>query len=262
MEHVTIARQDRIATVRFDTGHKANALSLALMRELTDVARSFEDDSETSAIILAGRSDCFSMGFDLKDPETQALRVAPLAQQRIALDQGARMCRAWEELAPLAIAAIDGWCLGGGLALAASCDLRVATQAGTLALPEIERGFTLSWGTIPRIVNLIGPARAKRMILLAESLTAQQAEAWGLVDAVTEDSGAMAAAEAFAKTAEAMPPGVLRMGKRSINAYANALTASATHADAELFALALNSEDGAEGFSAFAEARTPRFTGK
>ena len=117
MGEVCIERRGRIAVVRFDRGMPANPLSLALMRELTDVARSFEADHDLSAVILAGRADNFCMGFDLKDAETARLRDAGLAERRAALKTGGRMCRAWAEIEALTIAAIDGWCVGGGVAL-------------------------------------------------------------------------------------------------------------------------------------------------
>ena len=82
MNHVEIRRQGRIAVVSFDRGSPANPLSYALMRELTEAARSFEHDADTSAIVLAGRADNFCMGFDLKDPETLALNRASLAERR------------------------------------------------------------------------------------------------------------------------------------------------------------------------------------
>ena len=95
MNHVTITREDRVAIVRFDRGIPANPLSYGLMRELTEAARSFDNDPDVSAVILTGRTDNFSMGADLKDPETRVLRDMPQAERRLALMTGMRMCRAW-----------------------------------------------------------------------------------------------------------------------------------------------------------------------
>jgi enoyl-CoA hydratase/carnithine racemase len=262
MALVEITRAGRIATVTFDRGNKANALSLALMRELTQVARSFEDDFETSAVILRGRADNFCFGFDLRDAETQELHHMPLAQRRVVLETGGRMCKAWEGIAPLTICAIEGWCVGGGVALAVSCDLRIAAQDATFYVPEVARGLNMSWGSVPRITNLVGPARAKRIILLTEKVTAAQAETWGLADQVTAPAAACTAARDWAETAAAMPPAAIRMCKRDINAYANALAGVATHAGVDGFALLQASEDAAEGSAAFIDRRTPKFTGK
>jgi enoyl-CoA hydratase len=262
MSQVAVTRQGRIAVVRFDRGLPSNPLSLDLMRELTDVARSFEDDSETSAVILTGRIDTFSLGFDLKDPETRALRDAPLAERRVAFGVGARMCLAWEDIAPLTICAIEGWCVGGGVALAVATDLRIIGSGSRLYVPEIERGLNMSWGSVPRITALTGPARAKRLILLAEKLDAMRAVNWGLADEIAEDGGVMDAAMDWAKRAAAMPPVALRMAKQGINAHSLALARAASHLDADQFGLAFSSEDAREGIDAFLQKRSPRAHGR
>ena len=261
MEHVTVTREGRIATVRFDRGMPANPISYALMRELTQAARSFENDEQASAIILTGRADNFTMGADLKDPESRALRTAPLAERRLGLMTGARMCRAWEELQPLTISAIEGWCVGGGVALSVATDLRVIGRSGGMYVPEIERGMNMSWGSVPRITNLVGPARAKRIVVLAEKVMAERAVLWGLADEAVADGTTMDAAIEMAERAAALPPVALRMCKQDINAYANALAYVASHSDFDQFALAQSGDDFEEGVSAFLEKRPPRYTG-
>jgi enoyl-CoA hydratase len=261
MTLVDVTRTGRIATVSFDRGNKANALSLDLMRELTQVARSFEDDHETSAVVLHGRDDNFCFGFDLRDAATKALHDMPLAQRRVMLEAGGRMCKAWEEMAPLTLCAIEGWCVGGGVALAVSCDLRIASQTATFYVPEVARGLNMSWGSVPRITNLVGPARAKRIIILTEKLSAPQAVEWGLADQTAPVGSALTAAQEWASIAASMPPAALRMIKRDINAYANALNGVATHAGVDGFALLQTSDDAAEGSAAFIEKRDPKFTG-
>lgn len=259
MAKVTVERNGRIAVARFDAGVAANPLSLSLMRELTEVARGFEGDHEISAVVLAGRADNFCMGFDLKDVETAALRSAGLAERREALKTGARMCRAWAEIDALTVSAVSGWCVGGGVALAASTDLRVAAPGARFYVPEIERGMNMSWGSVPRIANLVGPARAKRLVALAEKIDAERAVHWGLADEVAEDpaEGALA----FARRAAGMPPVALRMCLRSVDAYAGALAETASWADADQFALTQTGDDYAEGIASFLEGRPPRFTG-
>ncbi len=262
MNQVNIQKNGRVAVVRFDRGHAANPLSMQLMRELTEAARQFEEDAATSSVILSGRADNFTFGFDLKDTETRALRALPLEEQRITVAQGRRMCRAWEDLPQLTISAIEGWCVGGGVALAVATDLRIAGQETVFSVPEIERGMNMSWGSVPRITNLVGPARAKRIILLAEQLSASEAVAWGLADRTVATGEAVEAALQMAERAAAMPPVALKMGKQAINAYANALAETASHADFDQFALAINSEDGVEGIASFLEKRDPRFNGR
>ena len=261
MPLVSIETQDRIAIVRFDRGYPANPMSLELIRELTAAARSFEDDFHLSAIILTGRDDNFSRGADLKDAALANARDAPLAEKRLRLMAGARMCRTWEELQPLCISAIEGWCVGGGVALAVATDLRVIGKSGGMYVPEIERGMNMSWGSVPRITNLVGPAKAKRIVVLAEKVMAAQAVDWGIADEITADGEALEAAMTMARTAASMPPVALRMCKQDINAYANALAHVSCHSDYDQFALAQSAGDYEEAVSAFLEKRRPSFTG-
>jgi len=259
--NVTIERTGRIAIVRFDRGDSANALSLGLCRELTAAARSFENDSQVSAVILTGSPTRFSNGADLKDAELSASRRAPLAERRVLMQTGGRMCRAWEEIEAITIAAIEGWCVGGGAALAAACDLRIAADNATFYVPEIERGMNLSWGTVPRLVRLVGPARTKRIVVLAEKLDAARAMQWGLVDETAPAGDALAVAMAMAERAAGMPPVQVRMIKQAINAAAFALDRAVSHADFDQFALAAASGDFSEGVQSFLEKRPPRYTG-
>jgi enoyl-CoA hydratase/carnithine racemase len=259
---VTVEKTNRIAMVRFDRGDPANSLSFAIMRELAAVAQDLADDPDLCAVVLAGRVDNFCLGMDLKDEEVAKSATARLVERRVALKTGPRMCRAWEELDPLTIVAIEGWCVGGGVALAVSCDLRITGAGGHLYVPEVERGFNMSWGSVPRITNLVGPAKAKRIVVLAEKLDAARAVDWGLVDEAVPDGTAVEAALEMARRAAALPPNGVRLCKAAINAHANALNATTSHADLDQFALTQNSEDCAEGLQAFLGKRDPVFTGR
>lgn len=261
MDCVSIERRGRIAIVRLDRGDGRNPLSIEACRQLTRAARSFDDDPDVSAVVLTGTPSVFSVGADLKDPELAAARRARLAERRITMQTGGRMCRAWAEIEAMTIVAIEGWCIGGGAALAVACDLRVAGAGATFYVPEIERGMNLSWNAVPRIAHLVGPARAKRIAVLAEKLDARAALDWGLVDRVAEPGAALEAALEFAERAASLPPVQLRMIKQAVDASVTALDRTASHADFDQFALAAQSDDFAEGNRSFAEKRPPRYTG-
>ncbi len=251
----------RIAIVQFDRGHASNTLAVALCRKLRQVAQSFESDTTLSAVILTGRADNFSMGADLRDPERKGMEQAALSARRLQYQTGGKMCRAWEEIELLTIAAIEGWCVGGGAAISVCCDLRVAAENATLYVPEIERGMNLSWGAVPRITNLVGPAKAKRIVMLSEKLSAQQGLDWGLIDQIAKPGQALEAALAFARQAASLPPVQMRMIKQAVNASAMALDRAVSHADYDQFGLALGSGDYAEGVASFMEKRPPKYTG-
>ena len=260
MGAVSIERQDRrIAVVRFDRGNKANALSRGLMAELTEAARSLEDDDELSAVVLAGRADVFTLGADLKEPRPDP--PPGLATRRRLHTLGTRLTRAWAELEPMTIAAIEGWCVGGGAALVAACDLRVMGAGATIYIPEIERGMNLSWQTVPRLVGLVGPARAKRLVVLAERVGAQRAQDWGLVDEVVPDGQALTKALQLAQRIAELPPVQVRMCKEAVNAAAQALNQATSVMDRDVFLLAQGSADYQEGVRAFLERRPPKYSG-
>jgi enoyl-CoA hydratase len=258
---VDISTEGRIATVHFDRGDGVNALSAEALRQLTEAAHHFHARSDISAVILTGSAKSFSLGADLKDPASTALRKQGLAERRLSLRAGPGMCEAWERIDALTIIAIEGWCVGGGAALAVSCDLRVMGKSARLYVPEIARGMNMSWGSIPRITALVGPARAKRIVALCEKLDAATAHQWGLADEITEDGGALAAAMAFAQKAAGLPPTALKTVKQDINAAALAHSRITARSDLEVFALLEGSDDFAEGVASFLENRDPDFTG-
>lgn len=258
---VSIEIGGRIAIVRFDRGDKANALSTDAMRQLTDAARSFHACPDISAVILAGQAQNFTLGADLRDPARIEQRAHKLANRRISLRMGPEMCEAFEKIDALTIVAIEGWCVGGGAALAVACDLRVMAQSAIVYVPEVARGMTMSWGSIPRMTALVGPARAKRLAALCEKVDAATALSWGLADAVSEDGQALARAMAFASAAAALPPTALKMVKRDVNVAALALSQATAHRDLEAFALMERSDDFAEGVASFLEGREPKFSG-
>ena len=135
----------RISVVRFDRGDGINALSPEALRQLTDAARSFEDDSETSVVVLAGNAKAFSAGFDLKDPEGRSRGTMDIGSLRRQLKLGPRLTRAWQEMEQITIGAIEGFCIGGGVALAVALDFRIMARDAHLRVPEIGLGMNMSW---------------------------------------------------------------------------------------------------------------------
>ena len=253
----------RVAVVRFDRGDGINALSPEAMRQLTDAARSFEDDSNTSAVVLTGGKDAFSAGFDLKDPEGRARRGMDLGSLRRHLKLGPRLTGAWHEMEQITIGAIEGFCVGGGVALAVALDFRIMGRDAHLRVPEIGLGMNMSWQSIPRMLHLIGPARTKQAVILADQrISAGEAYEWGLVEEVADPGHAFEAAMALAAKVAAQPPLSVAMTKLTVNRLAHALDDLASHMDVDQFALASFSEDHKVGVSAFLERRKPRFRGR
>lgn len=242
---VRLDRNDGLAVVTLERGADIagghNPLSAEAMTGLMHVARWLKTDIETHCVILRGATS-FSIGADLKDKEMHTHHLSPL-EQRQKLLLGPDMCAAWEALEQVTICAMERFCIGGGLALAISCDWRFASSDCDIRLPEVPLGINMSWQANPRLTALIGPARAKTVTILGESLAAETALAWGLVDAVTAPGGTVAAAEALAAKVLALPPIPVRMTKQAINAHAHALNHLSSFMDREQYALLTGSEE-------------------
>jgi enoyl-CoA hydratase/carnithine racemase len=259
---VTVERRGRVALVRFDRGDGRNALSVALIEALTETARTLAADHRLGAVILTGAPQAFSVGMDLKDPRLARLLRAGIGERRHAVQAGRRLCAAWAALEPLTICAVEGYCIGGGVALALACDLIVCGASARFSVPEIDRGMNLSWGAVPRLVDRVGAAQAKRIAMLGEMHNAAVASALGLVEAVVASGEALAEARRLARLAAAKPPVALRMIKQGVDAYAAALADTASRMDADQFTLATLAADFAEAMASFRARRKPRFSGR
>ena len=209
----------RIATVTLDRPERRNAFSAELMREMIACAQELGARGDLDAVIVAGAGGTFSAGADLKDPSRWA-GGAPLLEQREIAGLGFRMARAWEELPQITVAAIEGYAVGGGLALAAALDWRVIARDAFVSLPEISLGIPLTWGTLPRLVNLVGPAKAKRLAILCERVGAEAALAMGLADDICDKGKALHRAGELAIAVAQMPKHSVLMTKEAVNAYA------------------------------------------
>jgi len=260
-EFITVERAGGVATVTIDRGDGRNALSRQLILDLTETARSFADDLETQAVIIASNG-AFTAGADLKDPAMDRRRANGLLERRHMSRIGPDLCDAWERVEQVTICAIEKYCIGGGAALAAACDFRVMGEGATMRLPEIPLGMNMSWHAVPRLVSLIGPARTKRFVIYGENVSAAEALAWGLADEIAPDGRALAAARTWAEKTAKLPPNAVRMTKQSVNAAANALHHATTYMDLDQYALATTSEDYREAIKAFLEKREPKFTGR
>jgi len=227
-EHLQLAISGRIATVTLARPARRNALSAGLMRELIQVAGELAPNRELDAVILTGAAPCFSAGADLKD-STRWAGGAPLLEQRETSSLGGRMARAWEELPQITVAAIEGYAIGGGIALAVALDWRVIARDAFVQLPEISLGIPLTWGTLPRLVNLVGPARAKRLAILCERVSAPDALAMGLVDEMCDSGKALECAKQLAAKALAQPKHSVMMTKETVNAYASLGASQVSH---------------------------------
>jgi enoyl-CoA hydratase/carnithine racemase len=234
-----------------------NAIDDAMLSELHAALDGVDADGSVRGLVLAGGGErAFCSGMDLK--ERAGFDDDDLRRQRA---QVIALIRRVHELPIPTIAAVDGVALGGGFEIALACDLIVAGAGATFGLPEVKVGIFPGGGSTQTLTWLVGPARARDVILTGRRLTATEAEAWGVVARVVEPELARQEAVALAASiAEGAPLGI-RQAKAAIRGAHRAL-AEGLEAENELYETVLVSDDRREGFRAFTEKRTPRFAGR
>lgn len=243
---------DGILTVRINRPEARNVLSIDLMKELTDIARRLQDEADTRAVILTASGTDFTAGADLKDPKRWNHDAGTLAERRAFPLIGERMCQAWEDIPALTICAVEGHCIGGGVALAASTDFRIIGASAYFWLPEVALGIPLSWGALPRLVHMLGAAKAKRLIALCEKLVGKEALDFGLADYLAADGQTYAEAFKLAHRIAELPDVSVKMSKEAINVTANVLNRLASFMARDQMALAAQSDEAVAARAKFA----------
>jgi enoyl-CoA hydratase len=258
-EHVKIERDGEVATVTLNRPERANALTYEVIADVEAAALSFRDDIETRVVILTGAGKNFCAGADLSDAGQSY--EAPLIGKRRKRRIGERAIQAILEMDQITIAAWNGAAAGGGGCFALACDFRVGTENSLLFFPEVDLGMNLMWRAMPLCVNLVGPARAKRLMIGGEHVRGQALGDWGILDQLAEPDALMAKAREMADFYAGKPHIAAQMIKRSINSYATALDRAVMHSDVDQFLLAQSTDDHQIASKAYGERKRPKLTG-
>jgi enoyl-CoA hydratase len=245
----------RVALVRLNRPRQLNALNGEVMDQLCDALETLDRDEAIRCLVVTGNERAFAAGADIAEMAT-ATPIDMLRTNRIA--QWDRVRR----ISSPVIAAVSGWCLGGGCELAMALDLIVAGESARFGQPEINLGVIPGAGGTQRLTRAIGKSRAMEMILSGEPIDAREALRLGLVSRVVPDELLVEDALTLAATIATKSPLALRLAKEAVNAaYEMSLTDALAH-ERRLFYLLFASEDQKEGMAAFVEKRTPDFKGR
>lgn len=260
-KNLVVERRGHVAIVTLNRPDRLNALSADLMREIEQLALEFQDDTETRAIVFAGAGKHFCAGVDIQEAAVRRQSTPSVAAQQRLYRIGPRMIRALREIDAITICAIQGGAIGGGAVIASALDFRIGATDSFAAYPEINRGMNLSWGGLPLCTHLVGPAKAKRMIILGDREAAADLLQWGFLDEIVPPETLLARAVELAEAYASRPPIQAQMIKRSVNASVGALDAALMHMDTDQFILASQTQDATEGVMAFLQKRKPKFKG-
>ncbi len=253
-----VERSEGVGRLVIDRSHRLNSISVDVLADLDDALTAFEEDDETRAVLLTGAGDrAFSAGADFQG-------VAAELDSRSVVDlsrEGQRVFGRFESSPLPVVAAVDGYCLGGGLELAACADLRVASRRSTFGLPEHDLGIMPGWGGTQRLQHIVGEGRAKEIILTAERYDAETMAEYGFVNEVVANDSLDERALDLARDLAAGPPVAQAYTKR-VMLRGRDDTDAGLELEAQAFGHVFGTDDAEEGIAAFDSDRDPEFTGE
>ncbi len=247
--------QDRVALLRINRPKALNALNSKLMTELMDTLEKLDSDQAVGAIVLTGDERAFAAGADINE-------MAEASATEMLLKGHISPYDRIQKISKPVIAAVSGWCLGGGNELAMSCDMIVASETAKFGQPEIKLGVIPGAGGTQRLTKAVGKAVAMEMVLNDRTLDAEEALAYGLVNRVLPVERYLEEALVLAKSIAARAPLAVRMGKEAVNRSFETHLSDGIAEERQSFYFLFSSEDQKEGMRAFSEKRKAKWKGK
>jgi enoyl-CoA hydratase/carnithine racemase len=255
-ETLTVSRSDAALVATLNRPAQRNAINLRMMEELIAVTQESERDASIRVLIVTGGTEFFSAGADLKEiSESRASAAQNLTNWR-------RVTNALEELAKPVIAAIEGFCLTGGLEFALACDIRVAGESAYFGITSAKLGTIPGFGATQRLPRVVGASRALEILFSAEQIDAAEAYRIGLINRMTSRGGALGEARRLAAIYAERAPLSLGGFKRAVYRGLGMDLATGLDLEQALGAALVGSSDRKEGIAAFMEKRKPQFKGQ
>ncbi len=255
-ENVLLDKGDHVATITINRPDKLNALNEPTRRELIGVLNDLRNDRDVRVVIITGAGKAFIAGADISEFEGRA----PVDQFRVMKEP--TVYEAVEMFPKPVIAAINGFCLGGGCELAMACDVRIASNKAKLGQPEINLGIIPGGGGTQRLPRLVGLGNAYKLLFTGDMITAAEAHRIGLVDEVVEPDKLLERVSELANSIALKSPVALQLIKEAVRASVRTSLDEGLRHELTLFGLAFSSDDKNEGVSAFLEKRTAAFKGR
>ena len=254
-QNIVVTKEGSTGIVQLNRPNALNALNFALMAELVKAFEELDNDQEIRVIILTGSERAFAAGADIKEM-SQAGPVDLILGRRFEL---------WDRLRRISkpiIAAISGYCLGGGNELAMNCDIIIATETASFGQPEINVGIMPGAGATQRLTRAIGKYRAMEMILTGRPITAAEARQIGLVNRIVPAESLMVEAKKIANEISSKPAISIRAAKEAILKAQDTTLEVGLEFERKSFYTLFATDDSKEGMKAFLEKRKPVFKGK
>jgi enoyl-CoA hydratase len=252
-ENIILEKEENIAVITFNRPEAMNALNNQTRGEFRDAIADVAADENIKVLILTGSGKSFVAGSDIKEFN----KTTPYGAHNIL-----RLGEMVEKLDKPVIAAVNGFCLGGGCEIAMGCDIIIASEKAKFGQTEINIGIIPGGGGTQRLQRLIGVCRAKELIYTGDIIRAEEADRIGLVNRVVAMDELMPVAKEMAKKISTKSAAALKLAKTAVNHGMQTNLESGLKYEYELYSLSLSLEDKVEGVNAFIEKRAPKFVGR